>query len=102
MASMTISPTASGDVPAASASCAADRIAATRGVGSWPVGRVEAVLEMIRVATAPGQRTLTPIEWCASSRWRDSERPTMAYFDVVYRNPEPDSVIPAPDEVLTT
>ena len=69
--------------------------------GVSPPGRRFTVLATMFVATGPGHSTLTPMLCWASSRCSDSDSPTTAYFDVVYKKPEPASTRPAPDAVLT-
>ena len=44
------------------------------------------LFEMILVLTGPGHNTLTPISNGSSSSRSDSERPTTANFEVVYRD----------------
>src|SRR5208282_5378736 len=103
-AARTISPTSSGSVPPArkalACAVAAPHVFVSSTVGDHE-GRVSLLFDMIFVLTGPGHNTLTPILNGPSSSRRDSERPTTANFEVVYKRPADVAASPAPEAVLT-
>src|ERR1035441_2616552 len=103
MAARTISPTSLGLAPAArnALTCAMTvsktfASSAVTGVGGW----VSRLFETICVLTGPGHNTLTPMLNGSSACRSDSERPTTANFEVVYRRPLEGAATPAPEAAL--